>query len=614
MVAAGFFFDCKRIAVTFLLSTIDISTLMSHQIQDQTAKELFELAHSLRKKEPWRDIHQDRFFGICDPESGQIQIVSVLGFNQTVYAVQLYLPDEGIRFWNHILRTGEIDPVLGLHEQKMLECEFCDPENLPDEDIEFYDSYGLPINKPHSLPIFRSTHPHHYPWFLQQDEALLLRNALVLLDKFHSEMLRRLDGFYHLDASSMLPEIPVFHLGANADPRDPSQWQVKKQGFPLAPEKAQPEIPKDELFFNRFHQLPRKDTQWEIASYFFATPLMEEDGDRPYLPYITLCLDPTADIAPVEKFNHADKGLPTIMREAFSAAAENYAYLPRQLNVSSALAADTFADLEEAYGIKVLQSERLPHLERLMPTMIKALSDEFSPQRSEELVETNGYQNSLLFGHDMGGSITSGTSSRAFSPDDYTPPQSKHRYVMRVDLNGCKPPIWRRITLPIDATFFDLHCAIQGAMGWGSMHLHCFDVKNEHANINIQIPNDYSDDWGAPSVNEYHTKLQDIVEQGHRQFYYTYDFGDSWDHKIKIEDTVESESTHPLPTILTGKGACPPEDCGGIWSYYNLLQLDDDELEQHGYTREHIERIRAEKFELKKVHFSDPIDCIRPFD
>ncbi|MCF6311547.1 MAG: plasmid pRiA4b ORF-3 family protein [Verrucomicrobiales bacterium] len=590
---------------------------MSHQIQADTAQELFQLAHQMRQRSPWKKLQERHFFGICDPDSGQIQTVTVLGFNRRVYALQLFLPEEGIRFWNDLLNTGELNATQLRHQQRMLECEFCDPEHLPEEDIEFYESYGIPNKNPHSLPVFRSTLPHFHPWFLQQDEALLLRNALVLIDKFHREMLRSLDGYYHLDDLTMLPEIPVFHLNPDGDPSDPAQWQVKKQSFPLAPKKPPVEIPKDELFFNRFLSMQRKDTQWEIASYFFDEPLMEEGDDRPYLPYLSLCLDPKTNIPPIQKFHQAEKGLPTIMRETFAAAAENYGYLPNQLLVSSPLAADTFAELEEAYGITVIQAAIQPNLNQIMPAIMETLLGVLSPQLIDPLMGGAGDQDFLPFDEKDEEEENSNYQPAVpkFSPSDYIPPQSKQRYVIRVDLKAAKPPIWRRITLPVDASFFDLHCAIQNAMGWGSMHLHCFDVKTQYANTNIQIPNHFNDAWSdAPSENEYHIKILDVVEQGHLQFSYTYDFGDCWEHKIKIEKTIESDSIHPLPTILTGKGACPPENCGGIWSYYHLLQLDDDELKQHGRNRSEIESIRTEKFDLKKVSFSNPIDCIHSYD
>ena len=45
-------------------------------------------------------------------------------------------------------------------------------------------------------------------------------------------------------------------------------------------------------------------------------------------------------------------------------------------------------------------------------------------------------------------------------------------YQFKITLKGIKPPIWRRIQVPKTYTFYDLHVAIQDAMGWYDCHLH----------------------------------------------------------------------------------------------------------------------------------------------
>jgi hypothetical protein len=135
---------------------------------------------------------------------------------------------------------------------------------------------------------------------------------------------------------------------------------------------------------------------------------------------------------------------------------------------------------------------------------------------------------------------------------------------LKVTLRGARPPIWRRILMPGSTTLSDLHLAIQVTMGWHDGHLHDFDVGGEH--------------YGDPSTmddvaDERRVTLNALVKSGVSRFSYTYDFGDTWEHQVLIEKAAPSDKTKPHPTCIAGKRNCPPEDCGGVWGYTDLLEI-----------------------------------------
>src|SRR5262249_58845900 len=63
---------------------------------------------------------------------------------------------------------------------------------------------------------------------------------------------------------------------------------------------------------------------------------------------------------------------------------------------------------------------------------------------------------------------------------------------------------------------------------------------------------------------------------------YTYDFGDNWEHDVLVEDVLIAEPEVAYPRCTGGRRAGPPEDCGGIWGYRELLKiLGDPAHEEH---------------------------------
>jgi hypothetical protein len=190
----------------------------------------------------------------------------------------------------------------------------------------------------------------------------------------------------------------------------------------------------------------------------------------------------------------------------------------------------------------------------------------------------------------------------------------KQVYQFKITLKDSKPPIWRRIQVPSTYTFYDLHVAIQDAMGWYDSHLHEFRINTTTGEpLVLGTPPNEMDDFGdEESFSDSKFKISKYESILPKSFTYTYDFGDNWEHKIDFEKVLTVEVGVTYPICVKGKRACPPEDCGGIWGYEELLEtLADPEHEEYEEMTDWVESMTGgpfdpEEFDPAEIVFSNP--------
>ena len=158
-------------------------------------------------------------------------------------------------------------------------------------------------------------------------------------------------------------------------------------------------------------------------------------------------------------------------------------------------------------------------------------------------------------------------------------------YQIRVTLLGTDPPIWRRLLVPGELTLARLHDVLQLAMGWEDSHLHEF--RSGPRRFGVPDPDDRL--MGTPTVTERTVRLSSVLGRIGAKAVYTDDFGDGWEHGIVLEKRLPADPNMPYPVCRAGERACPPEDCGGIPGFYDLLEaLSDPHHERHAEMREWI--------------------------
>lgn len=149
---------------------------------------------------------------------------------------------------------------------------------------------------------------------------------------------------------------------------------------------------------------------------------------------------------------------------------------------------------------------------------------------------------------------------------------------VKITLDHAEPAVVRRVEVPLDIRLDRLHLTIQAAMGWTDSHLYEFRAGP----VGWSTP--YPDaDWDGDFLDAGKTTFREVLDGiGRKKLKYLYDFGDGWEHSIKVERLVEAEAGVAYPRLIGVTGRCPPEDCGGSWGYAELLEaIRDTKHERH---------------------------------
>ena len=166
---------------------------------------------------------------------------------------------------------------------------------------------------------------------------------------------------------------------------------------------------------------------------------------------------------------------------------------------------------------------------------------------------------------------------------------------LRVRIKGISPPIWRKLLVRSDTKLHDLHLMIQAAFGWNNYHLYEF----YDGLVYYTKP---SDEWESDpdEIDSTMVTIEDLDLHEKSKFEYTYDFGDGWEHTISVEKILPLDSSLKLPACIGGKRNCPPEDCGGVYGYYDVLRkAGNPDDPDHEETVEWLGEYNPEEFDLK---------------
>jgi hypothetical protein len=143
-------------------------------------------------------------------------------------------------------------------------------------------------------------------------------------------------------------------------------------------------------------------------------------------------------------------------------------------------------------------------------------------------------------------------------------------YRFRIELNESDPLVWRELAVPEVCTLYQLHMIIQAAFGWMNSHLFQFSKNGLGDKENYSVP--YEPEDLEEMIDARKIFVRQIFKKENDVFTYVYDFGDHWEHSVKLVERIDKDDKY-CPVCIGGGGACPPEDVGGINGYKQMMEV-----------------------------------------
>jgi hypothetical protein len=156
---------------------------------------------------------------------------------------------------------------------------------------------------------------------------------------------------------------------------------------------------------------------------------------------------------------------------------------------------------------------------------------------------------------------------------------------VRIELRDSDPLIWREVEVPTSVTLFVLHDIVQATMAWFDYHLWEFTVGTQRYGLPME------DGWDTePCIDASKVRLRDMLKPRRTTIDYLYDFGDGWEHRLIVSRIRAGEPGISYPRYVGGEWNAPPEDCGGIPGFYEMLDaLADPQHPDHTTVKEWLD-------------------------
>lgn len=146
-------------------------------------------------------------------------------------------------------------------------------------------------------------------------------------------------------------------------------------------------------------------------------------------------------------------------------------------------------------------------------------------------------------------------------------------YILYASIEQCPVKVFRRIKVPSNLWLGNLGKILITAFGWAGYHLSQFTKGGMFYTSRGNIDASFDFGYGGRAIDEMTVTVEDVLPQKGSTISFEYDFGDGWIHNVRLSSVSDEPFRGEDVCVTSGKGACPPEDVGGVWGYAQMLDI-----------------------------------------
>jgi len=332
-------------------------TMQDHSPTLDEWSQLYKAAREFKELACWDWMMDNQIFGVQNPATGEVGYCSVMGNNREHFALGVYKGLEGLTGLIDIMEGFVVpDDMDALHVQHCLMASFEDRRFILDRDYEVIRKLGIRFRGKHAWPLFRDYTPGYHPWYISSDDSRFLTVALNQAMDVVQRVKDDPEQLVGEDYSVFLTRVPH---DVDGTLRWKDEWLEVQ-----VPEEAEASagVPVDE---KRLESIKRKKTRgtgiWEIGS-FFSPKGVQEKGERPYYPRVTLFLDPMASL--ILSFSMSEPScFEKDLVPFFLGLLEKSERLPKDILVSEEEILELLLPITGYLGIELYKEDYLEHFE-----------------------------------------------------------------------------------------------------------------------------------------------------------------------------------------------------------------------------------------------------------
>lgn len=334
----------------------------------ESAQQLGDLAGRVCAFQPWQSLSESDLVFVRGA-AGDLHVCSVMGALGEAFIVTAYQGLQGYHLYRKLqtLRTFTAGDFFA--EQRSVFVEYEKPRGLTRPDRELLKALDYPAKRGGRLPQFRAVRPGYHPWYVTEEEALVLADCLRAMLLVCDELVAGRPAWWDVEGSypllavtdALADEVPRFALEQFEPP--PAADAV------LAPPVLDPV--RLQKLLARGHA---PAGVLEVDQFYSGAKIGEKD-QRKSLVRLVLAVDGKSGYVYPPKLGEPDAGTGQMLGDVILEAMEVGAPLPCEIRVRQARYRDALEPLARILHARVSVRKSLPALDHARDSVLGMLGD-----------------------------------------------------------------------------------------------------------------------------------------------------------------------------------------------------------------------------------------------